>query len=96
MQYQETEVPHSLYAIYKPETATPSMINARFPPFFKKSVRFCRDIRESGQGLIWALQEKFPGVAKPLCLGKDRGTQREHSSKPLKHSIVKRILVFKR
>ena len=26
----------------------------------------------------------------------DRGTQRELSSKPLKHSIVKRILVFKR
>ena len=25
-----------------------------------------------------------------------RGTQREYSSKPLKHSIVKRILVFKR
>ena len=25
-----------------------------------------------------------------------RGTQREHSSKPLKHSIVKRILVFER
>ena len=25
-----------------------------------------------------------------------RGTQREHSAKPLKHSIVKRILVFKR
>ena len=24
------------------------------------------------------------------------GTQREYSSKPLKHSIVKRILVFKR
>ena len=24
-----------------------------------------------------------------------RGTQREYSSKPLKHSIVKRILVFK-
>ena len=24
------------------------------------------------------------------------GTQREHSSKPLKHGIVKRILVFKR
>ena len=24
------------------------------------------------------------------------GTQREHSSKPLKHRIVKRILVFKR
>ena len=30
---------------------------------------------------------------KPVC---DRGTQREYSSKPLKHSIVKRILVFKR
>ena len=27
---------------------------------------------------------------------KDRGTQREYSSKPLKHSIVKRMLVFKR
>ena len=26
----------------------------------------------------------------------DGGTQREYSSKPLKHSIVKRILVFKR
>ena len=26
----------------------------------------------------------------------DRGTQREYSSKPLKHSIVKRTLVFKR
>ena len=25
-----------------------------------------------------------------------RGTQQEYSSKPLKHSIVKRILVFKR
>ena len=25
-----------------------------------------------------------------------RGTQREHSSKPLKHSIVKRVLAFKR
>ena len=29
-------------------------------------------------------------------LSYDRGTQREYSSKPLKHSIVKRILVFKR
>ena len=26
----------------------------------------------------------------------NRGTQREYSSKPLKHSIVKRVLVFKR
>ena len=29
-------------------------------------------------------------------LKEGRGTQREYSSKPLKHSIVKRILVFKR
>ena len=28
--------------------------------------------------------------------GHARGTQREYSSKTLKHSIVKRILVFKR
>ena len=27
---------------------------------------------------------------------RNRGTQREYSSKPLKHSTVKRILVFKR
>ena len=27
---------------------------------------------------------------------KNKGTQREYSSKPLKHSIVKRFLVFKR
>ena len=31
-------------------------------------------------------------VFEPLT----RGTQQEHSSKPLKHSIVERILVFKR
>ena len=30
-----------------------------------------------------------------LNLFKTRGTQREYSSKPLKHSIVERILVFK-
>ena len=30
-----------------------------------------------------------------LNLFKIRGTQREYSSKPLKHSIVERILVFK-
>ena len=28
-------------------------------------------------------------------LTRNRGTQREYSSKPLKHAIVKRILVFK-
>ena len=31
-----------------------------------------------------------------LLLREIRGTQREYSSKPLKHSMVKRILVFKR
>ena len=35
-------------------------------------------------------------VEKGRCKTKGRGTQRECSSKPLKHSIVKRILVFKR
>ena len=43
-------------------------------------------------------------TARYLCLGtllrefeaKGRGTQREYSSKPLEHSIVKGILVFKR
>ena len=46
MQYQETEVPHSLYAIYKPETATPSMINVRFPPFLRNQSDFV-EISES-------------------------------------------------
>ena len=32
-----------------------------------------------------------PGLSHPL----NRGTQREYSSKPLKHSTVKRTLVFK-
>ena len=35
---------------------------------------------------------KFPHFVAACC----RGTQRKYSSKPLKHSIVKRILVFKR
>ena len=30
-----------------------------------------------------------------IKITKDRGTQREYSSKPLKHGIVKRILAFK-
>ena len=34
-------------------------------------------------------------IEKGLELRKARGTQREYSSKPLKHSIVKRVLVFK-
>ena len=47
---------------------------------------------------------RHAGVASPLRAPKwrpeiktnIRGTQREYSSKPLKHSIVERILVFKR
>ena len=35
-------------------------------------------------------------VSVDFLIHLDRGTQREYSSKPLKHSIVKRILVFKR
>ena len=34
--------------------------------------------------------------SEQLCISFNRGTQREYSSKPLKHSIVKRVLVFKR
>ena len=37
-----------------------------------------------------------PRYNEPLHNEVLRGTQREYSSKPLKHSIVKRILVFKR
>ena len=40
--------------------------------------------------LMWA-SERFSDYVFPF-----RGTQREYSSKPLKHIIVKRILVFKR
>ena len=36
-----------------------------------------------------------PTVHVVYQLPKIKGTQREYSSKPLKHSIVKRILVFK-
>ena len=40
---------------------------------------------------------RVKGVYASLSLLRlSRGTQREYSSKPLKHSIVKRILVFKR
>ena len=44
---------------------------------------------------------RFPASPAQLCglswprEDADRGTQREYTSKPLKHSIVKRILVFK-
>ena len=38
------------------------------------------------------IMSKNDSSARASC----RGTQREYSSKPLKHRIVKRILVFKR
>ena len=45
----------------------------------------------------WFLAVKFPIIIiLPEDCSEFRGTQRECSSKPLKHSIVKRILVFKR
>jgi len=43
-----------------------------------------------------AFRPNFLTVMQHLFGGQNRGTQREFSSKPLKHSIVKRILVFKR
>ena len=42
--------------------------------------------------LLSALGTALTDMISPVY----RGTQREDSSKPLKHSIVKRILVFKR
>ena len=44
----------------------------------------------AAQSLSWYL------YSQQCSNGLIRGTQREYSSKPLKHSIVKRILVFKR
>ena len=35
-------------------------------------------------------------LKKSMFIESLRGTQREYSSKPLKHGVVKRILVFKR
>ena len=43
---------------------------------------------ENPTGLLWIDGDP---IGQPI-----RGTQREYSSKPLKHSIVERISVFKR
>ena len=49
--------------------------------------------------------QKWPNIAHhpwsqksvvTCCQAECRGTQREYSSKPLKHSIAERLLVFKR
>ena len=40
--------------------------------------------------------EAFDSTIKFVCGRRTRGTQREYSSKTLKHSSVKRILLFKR
>ena len=50
------------------------------------------------ESLRWSQRRRSSAGAHHLmgsCLT-SRGTQREYSSKPLKHSIVERILVFKR
>ena len=54
-------------------------------------------LRRSGQNLaIWASQRMLFDPTKTFCFFYTyRGTRREYSSKPLKHSIFKRIFVFK-
>ena len=50
------------------------------------------------ESLRWSQRRRSSAGAHHLmgsCLT-SRGTQREYSSKPLKHSIIERILVFKR
>ena len=42
------------------------------------------------------VKRRLAHVVQVHVCRKLRGIQREYSSKPLKHSIVKRILVFKR
>ena len=46
-------------------------------------------------GRFTATAPRIPSQGRP-GFQPVRGTQREYSSKPLKHSIVKRILAFKR
>ena len=54
-----------------------------------------RTIRAFNTGDCFSFQDTF--LSGPLAfLRRCRGTQREYSSKPLKHRIVKRILLFKR
>ena len=63
------------------------------------------EVAENSNGTFWLNgkrpefvffdYEVFATVLRNGCYFA-RGTQREYSSKPLKHSIVKRILVFKR
>ena len=40
--------------------------------------------------------DKLKNINDKKITKKTWGTQQEYSSKPLKHSIVKRVLVFKR
>ena len=51
--------------------------------------------RNLPQNLLHNKFEVLVLIFKPSCLLPFRGTQREYSSKPLKHSIVERLLVFK-
>ena len=50
--------------------------------------------KKEGEKSVYPKEVKY--VKQRLGWSPLRGTQREYSSKPLKHSIVKRVLVFKR
>ena len=55
------------------------------------------DLSAKYQKSLVCLRKDVPyGRIERRLVNDFRGTQREHSSKPLKHSIVERILVFKR
>ena len=64
------------------------------PIIIYKTIENSSASKEKFITLIQILVKKklFHGSARSL----HRGTQREYSSKPLQHSIVKRIVVFKR
>ena len=71
------------YKIYKAQSTL-------IPPvFFTFNHRKSKSNKESFSGI------ESHGVCQ-MKRSRTRGTQREYSSKPLKHSIVKRILAFKR
>ena len=46
--------------------------------------------------IIYELSTACRATWSYMAVARFRGTRREYSSKPLKHSIVERILVFKR
>ena len=63
-----------------------------------KVLKICLLLKHSTGSVMWQM---YVGFCSELSYQQsfqtlNRGTQREYSSKPLKHSIVKRILVLKR